>query len=89
MLASLPNVSALIEAGGEITLGALTPLPCVAVASDDSNCLAMLKRRSGESLDQLLSRLDQAIESAWEKGIMIDEINPPSSPSKPRAKRRR
>lgn len=89
MLASLPNVSALIEAGGEITLGALTPLPCVAVASDDSNCLAMLKRRSGESLDQLLSRLDQAIDSAWEKGIMIDEINPPSSPSKPRAKRRR
>ena len=89
MLASLPNVSALIETGGEITLGALAPLPCVAVASDEGNCLAMLKRRSDESLDQLLTRLDQAIESAWEKGTMIDEINPPSSPPRPLAKRRR
>jgi len=89
VLASLPNVSALIETGGEITLGALAPLPCVAVAFDESNCLAMLKRRSGQSLDQLLIRLDQAIETAWKKGTMIDEINPPSSPPKPRAKRRR
>ena len=89
MLASLPNVTALIETGGEITLGAIEPLPCVAVASEGHGCLAMLQRRSGESLDQLLARLDKAIESAWEKGITIDEINTPSPPLKPRIKRRR
>lgn len=37
----------------------------------------MLQRRPGESLDQLLTRLDLAIESAWANVTTIDEINPP------------
>jgi hypothetical protein len=51
----------------------------VAVATDGHNTLAMLKRRPGETLTQLLTRLDQAIERAWMEEIYTDEINPPVS----------
>jgi hypothetical protein len=39
----------------------------------------MLKRRPAETLAQLLTRLDQAIERAWTEDINTDEINPPAS----------
>jgi hypothetical protein len=74
----LPHVAALI-ADGEITVGLLHPVGCVAVATDGHNSLAMLKRRPGETLAQLLTRLDQAIERAWTEEIYTDEINPPAS----------
>ena len=77
MLAAHINISALIECGGGITLGRVAPVPCAAIATEGRRCLAMLKRRPGESLDQLLTRLDLAIESAWANVTTIDEINPP------------
>lgn len=79
----LPNLEALIEEG-QITLGMLEPIGCVAIASDDHNALAMLKRRPGETLAELLLRLDAAIGDAVEHEIFIDEINSP----KPTPKRR-
>lgn len=57
----LTNIDELIEDGGQITVGYLDPIPCVAVANDESHTLVMLKRRPGESLQQLLERLDAAI----------------------------
>ena len=69
------NIEALIEDGGEITLGALPPHECAATAADDSNCLAMLVRRDGESLNALLKRLDKAIGLAWSGDLFIDEVN--------------
>ena len=36
----------------------------------------MLKRRKGESLTELLSRLDRAIAYAHTEDIFTDEINP-------------
>ncbi len=83
-LALLPNIAALLAEGGHITLGALHPIKCVAVANDDCNCLAMLQRRPGETLQQLLERLDASIHLAWTKDQFTDEINPPSPPSKKR-----
>jgi hypothetical protein len=68
-------IEALIEEGGEITLGALPPHECVATAADGSNCLAMLVRRDGESLNVLLNRLDKAIGLAWSNEVFIDEVN--------------
>lgn len=76
--AALPHIATLI-ADGEITVGVLNPVGCVAVATDGHNTLAMLKRRPGETLTQLLTRLDQAIERAWTEEIYTDEINPPVS----------
>ncbi len=69
------NIEALIEDGGEITLGALPPHECAATAADGSNCLAMLVRRDGESLNALLRRLDKAIGLAWSNDAFIDEVN--------------
>ena len=80
----LANIAALIDDGGQLTLGALYPIKCVAVANDDHNCLAMLQRRPGETLQQLLERLDAAIDHAWTTDEFTDEINAPL----PKTKRR-
>lgn len=73
----LQNIAALIDAGGQITIGALHPIACAAIANDEDNCFAMLKRKSGETLQQLLERLDTAIAVAWATDDFIDEINVP------------
>lgn len=81
---SLKNITELIDSGGQISLRELPPVRCAAVASDDDNCLAMLQRRPGETLHELLVRLDAAIAIAWNEQHFIDEINTPS----PRSRRR-
>lgn len=57
----------MIEEDGQITLGAMCPVGCVAIANDDHNTLALLKRRDDESLTELLLRLDAAIHNALEQ----------------------
>lgn len=71
----MKNIEALIEDGGDITLGALGGIECAATAADGHNCLAMLVRRDGETLNALLRRLDKAIATVWEGGDPIDEVN--------------
>lgn len=73
----LPHIEELIEFG-EITVGNKYPIGGVAVASDQHNALAMLVRRDGETLAQLLTRLDQAVAKALDEDIYTDEINPSS-----------
>jgi len=46
------------------------------VAHEGRNTLAMLVRRKGETLAQLLTRLDLAIARAQTDDIFTDEINP-------------
>jgi hypothetical protein len=72
---SLPNIEFLINGNGEITIGAIASIPCAATAADEDQCLAMLVRRDGETLGQMLIRLDRAIEIAAENETFIDEIN--------------
>ena len=77
-LPDFPYIEETIEQGG-ISIGVIPPLTeCVAVAHEGRNTLAMLKRRKGESLAQLLSRLDLAIARAHTDEIFTDEINPPA-----------
>jgi hypothetical protein len=76
---SLPELSYIEEtiAHGAITIGLIPPLKeCVAIAHEGRNTLAMLKRRKGASLTELLSRLDIAIALAHTDDIFTDEINP-------------
>ena len=88
MISTLKNIAALVEDGGEITLGHLDAVGrCVATATDNAQCLAMLVRRKGESLDDLLRRLDAAIVDAYENEHFTDEVNVPS-PSGSRKPRR-
>jgi hypothetical protein len=80
MISDLRNIAALIDSGGEITLGHLDAVNnCVATASDEVQCLAMLVRRKGESLDALLRRLDAAIRDAYANENLIDEVNAPGA----------
>lgn len=70
----LPNIAALIDYG-EITIGVLRPVGCIATACDEDRTLAMLVRCRGETLAHLLVRLDQAIDKAVNEDIYTDEIN--------------
>jgi hypothetical protein len=79
----LPHLAELINYG-EITLGTLDPVGGVATAVDGSNCLAMLIRRDGETLMQLLQRLDLAVALAFTEDIFTDEINAPVKTSRPK-----
>jgi len=71
----LKNIEFQIDGNGQISLGEIGPVSSAAVASQDSQCLAMLVRRKGESLMELLARLDKAIEDALERDEFVDEIN--------------
>jgi len=82
---SLANIAELVDSGGQVTLGTLYPITGVAaVANDEHNSLAMLRRQPDETLPQLLERLDAAIALAWTANQVTDEIN--TAP--PRPKRR-
>jgi hypothetical protein len=72
---SWPNIQGLIDNGGNISIGAIRPIRCAAVATDEDNMLAALLRRKDETLTDLLDRLDQAIEKAIDEEIFTDEIN--------------
>jgi hypothetical protein len=61
---------------GQITLGNVRQVGCVAVAHDGRQTLSMLLRRDGETVTQLLTRLDVAIARALTQGIRTDEVNP-------------
>ncbi len=71
----LPNIESLIDGDGDVTIGRVGPIACAATAADEHHSLAMLVRREGETLEQLLMRLEAAIEKAVEEEIFIDEIN--------------
>ena len=71
----LPNIEDLIDGAGQITIGAIEPVQCAAVALYESRPLTMLVRRDGESFVHFLTRLDTAIDLAHEEEIFIDEIN--------------
>ena len=76
----LPNLEAFLEGDvPQISIGAIGPIQCAAVAADPHNMLAALVRRPGETLQQLLERLDAAVLLAMRQDIFTDDINPPPS----------
>jgi hypothetical protein len=72
---SLPYIGELMK-HGQITLGNVRPVGCVAVAHDGRQTVCMLLRREGETVTQLLTRLDLAIAKALTEGTRTDEVNP-------------
>lgn len=74
-LPSLDNIEDLIDGAGQITIGVVKPVPCAAIATEGRRPLAMLVRRDGETLYELLERLETAIDKAHEEEIFVDEIN--------------
>ena len=82
---TLPNIESLLADHGAITISEVSPVGCVAAAADNDTCYAMLARRKGETVLELLHRLDKAIATAVEKNTTVDEVNPPGGfkPSQP------
>jgi hypothetical protein len=75
---ALPNLEAFLESDApQLSIGAIGPIQCAAVAADPHNMLAALVRRPGETLQQLLQRLDAAVYLALEEDQFTDEINGP------------
>jgi ribosome assembly protein YihI (activator of Der GTPase) len=75
-----PIIEEFLDTGeGDITLGAInhSSLRYTAVATDHHNMLVALVRDRGETLHQLLDRLEQALGPALEDQIYVDEINRP------------
>lgn len=72
---SLPLIEALLEGGGQVLMGTVLPIKGAAIAHDGKRTLAMLRRRPGEIVPELLARLEQAIATAIATGQVIDEIN--------------
>lgn len=70
-----PNLQELIDNEGTIAVGCLPPIPCAAVANDQHNMYAGLVHRPGETLTDLLDRLDAAVAKALDEEIYTDEIN--------------
>ena len=71
---TLPHIAELITYG-EITIGVQHSVGCIATATDGDNCLAMLVRGQRETLIQLLTRLDRAIDKALTEDVYTDEVN--------------
>ena len=69
----MKHIDALIEAGGDVALGAVEDHPCVASASDGHNTVAMIVRKDGEALSALLKRLDRALGKFFDEGVIVDE----------------
>ena len=83
-LTSFPNLDALIL-DGQITIGKISPIGNVAIATNGQRTIAMLRQRPGDALLDVLQRLDEAVKKAIETDVYTDEINTPAaSPSKRR-----
>ena len=72
-----PHVEEFVEYGGNITIGPIPPIECAAVAADNHSMLAALVRRDGETFNDLMTRLDHAVNLAINHDALTDEINPP------------
>ena len=60
---------------GDITIGAVYPMECAAIAADSHNTFDMLIRRENETLNALLKRLEKAIGKFYADHEIIDEAN--------------
>jgi hypothetical protein len=65
----------LIDCDGSLTVGRISNTIDAAVAHDPNMTYAMLRRRDGETLIDLLERLDQAVGKAVAEEKTVDEIN--------------
>jgi hypothetical protein len=70
-----PHIEEFVESGGNIHIGPIAPIKCATVASDPHGMIAALVRRDGESFNDLVLRLDHAVDMAVNHDAPTDEIN--------------
>jgi len=64
----MKHIEALIEDGGDITVGATGYIECAATVADGHTVLAMLVRRDGKTLAAHLKQLDRTIPRYFDIG---------------------
>jgi hypothetical protein len=69
-----PHLEELITHGGQVTIGKIHPIDCAAIAGRGKAMLAALQRQEGESLAELLQRLEQAVQEAKATDRVVNEI---------------
>jgi hypothetical protein len=70
-----PHIEEFVDSGGNIQIGPIAPIECAAVAADPHGMIAALIRRKGESFNDLVNRLDHAVDMAVNHDAPTDEIN--------------
>ena len=70
-----PHLQALIDEDGALNIGHIEPISGAAVALQGRQVHAMLRINDGESLVELLDRLDVAVGNSIDGGAPSDEIN--------------
>jgi hypothetical protein len=68
-------LQALMDDGGQITLGAISGMPAAAVASMPKGMLAGLMRREDESCGDQLLRLNEAVMQSVVEDRVISELH--------------
>lgn len=75
--ASLPHLQAFLDdTRGQITLGEIPPIRRAALAAQGKKVRVALVGRDGETVAQLLERLDSALGKAMAEDAVIDEVLP-------------
>lgn len=70
-----PVLHHFITSGGTIDVGRIDILDCAAVASDALTVWVALSRRPGETLTELLTRLNDTLEQCLANGECVDELH--------------
>jgi len=73
------HIRALIDTGRQVMIGTIADPRSRGRTHDGKSTLAMLRRRPGEAVPELLARLAATIATAKSTGPRVDEINDPSS----------
>ena len=68
-------LQALLDDGGQVTLGAIGPIRAAATASMPAGMLAGLMRKDGERWEDLLIRLNDAVMKAVVEGYQINDLH--------------
>ena len=75
--ASLAHLQAFLDdTRGQITLGEIPPIRRAALAAQGKKVRVALVGRDGETVAQLLERLDSALGKAMAEDAVIDEVLP-------------
>jgi len=72
-VASFPVLNGFITLGGTIDLGRIGTAECAAIAADEQTVWVVLLRREGETLMELLDRLERRLTLCLMHGVPYDE----------------
>lgn len=64
------------ETRGQITIGEIPPIRRAALAAEGKKARVALVGRDGETIAQLLERLDAAVGRTMAEGTVVDEVLP-------------